>query len=287
MEQQSYPGKAKWAKIMHVSSSGYYDWKQGRAARKNRREKREHEVLAVFSEGKGHYGAERICGVIRERGGHCSFSTVNRVMKQHNLYSSHCKRKQRSLTDSRAARDHRYENLTKDLEIARPFQVLSSDITYIRTSEGVDYLCQIKDCFSNMILGVCQQERMTADIVLKALENTQKRWKLPAGVIFHSDRGSQYTAKEVKKQIEKYAWKQSWSAVGRPGDNAWSESFFSLLKKEMIHYHHYSSREELRQSCFEYIFTFYNHQRAQKRLGYISPAAFIQRYSSVHSQDVA
>ncbi len=83
----------------------------------------------MFQEGEVHYGAEHICGIIRQNGGHASFGVVNRIMDAHNLKSSHCKRRQRSLTDSRKSRDDRYQNLTKNPIIDRPFQVLSSDIT--------------------------------------------------------------------------------------------------------------------------------------------------------------
>jgi hypothetical protein len=115
----------------------------------------ETQVTEVFEKSEGHYGAERICGVIRKDGGHASFGVVKGIMERHKLISSHCRRRQRSLTDSRKARDDRYENLTDDVTIVRPFQVLSSDITYIRTGEGFDYLCQIRD-------GICIGDSLTS-----------------------------------------------------------------------------------------------------------------------------
>ena len=156
-------------------------------------------------------------------------------MSEEGLKSSHCRRRQRSLTDSRKSRGDEYKNLTKALEMIRPFQVISSDIRYIRTGEGYDYLCQIRDVFSNTVLTSCQAENMKKELVLKTLKAAQDRWHLPVDVIFHSDRGSQYTAAEVKEQVASYGWKQGFSAVGKPGDNVWSESFFSILKKEIVH----------------------------------------------------
>lgn len=101
------------------------------------------------------------------------------------------------MTDNRKARGAGYENLTKGLDITRPFQILFSDISYIRTGEGFDYLCQIRDVYSNTVLASCQAENMKKDLVLKTLKAAQNRWRLPSEVIFHSDRGSQYTATEV------------------------------------------------------------------------------------------
>jgi putative transposase len=113
------------------------------------------------------------------------------------------------------------------------------------------------------------------ELVMRTLNAVQDCWYLPAGVIFHSDRGSQYTSSEVMTQIAGYGWRQSFSAVGKPGDNAWSESFFSILKKEAVHWHFYPTREAARQAIFQYIEVFYNRRRTQKRLGYLSPIQFL------------
>ena len=119
---------------------------------------------------------------------------------------------------------------------------------------------------------------MRQKLVLKTMEQAQKRWYLPKGTIWHSDRGSQYTAEAVKNMTQKYGWKQSFSRVGKPGDNAWSESFFSILKKEIVHWRFYPTRESARQAIFEYIELFYNRRRVQKRLGYRSPIEFLKAW---------
>ena len=241
----------------------------------------------MFEQGNGHYGAERICGIIRENKGHASFGVVKDIMEAHNLKSSHCRRRQRSLTNSRKARDERYKNLTAGLTIDRPFQVLSSDITYIRTGEGFDYLCQIRDVCTNTVLAQCQQERMTKDLVIRTVRAAKRRWQIPKGAILHSDRGSQYTAKAVIDLVTDYGWHPSFSRVGRPGDNAWSESFFSILKKEIIHWHFYPTRDAARQKIFEYIEVYYNWQRKQKRLGYLSPIQFLNKWQKEQASCVA
>ena len=270
--------KAEWADIIGVSRSGYYSWLRERGAREARQKAYESRVKQTFEDGQGYYGAERICGVIRQTGGHASFPVVKRLMKAQGLVSSHCRKKQRSLTDSRQARSDEYVNHLERLEISQPLQALSSDITYIRTDEGFDYLCQIRDVFTNVVLGYCQQPRMTKDLVLNTLITVQNRWHCPPGTIFHSDRGSQYTALDTQKLIASYGWQQSYSRVGKPGDNAWSESFFANLKKEIVHWNHFPTREAARQKMFSYIEAYYNRQRVQKRFGYLSPIDYLNQW---------
>ena len=244
-------------------------------------------MVALFEEGEGTYGVDRICGILRREGTPASYKVIQRIMNLKGLKSCHRVRRQRSLTDSRKARGDEYKNLTKDLVINAPFQVISSDISYIRTGEGFDYLCQIRDVFTNTVLASCQAENMKKELVLQTLQAAQDRWHLPADVIFHSDRGSQYTAEDVMKKVSEYGWKQSFSYVGRPGDNAWSESFFSVLKKESVHWVHFHTREEARQAMFGYIEGFYNTKRVQKRLGYLSPSQWLKEWYRKNAVGVA
>ena len=145
MEEEAQYARAKWAEKLGVSVSGYYAWLQDRERRQRRQQALEDVVVRLFGEGEGTYGVDRICGILRREGTPASYKVIQRVMSQKGLKSCHRVRRQRSLTDSRKARGDEYKNLTKDLEINTPFQVLSSDISYIRTGEGFDYLCQIRD----------------------------------------------------------------------------------------------------------------------------------------------
>ena len=288
METQKQYAKSKWAKSLGVSTSGYYNWLKEREQRREKEDKLRRKVIELFhQEGEGTYGVERTCGCMRRDGLSASFAVVKRIMEQEGLKSSHCRRRQRSLTDSRKARSDTYKNLTRDLEITRPFQVLSSDISYIRTGEGFDYLCQVRDVCTNAVLAQCISRTMKAELVVSTMKAAQDKWHLPEDVIFHSDRGSQYTAQSVTKQAAGYGWQQSFSRVGKPGDNSWSESFFSILKKEIIHWQYYKTREEARQRIFEYIEVFYNRQRAQKRLGYLNPMQYLKQWQEKQLPAVA
>jgi putative transposase len=287
MEEHSEYAAAKWAKMLKISLSGYYAYR----GRKEQKEKAEqayrNKIKEYFEEGRGTYGVDRICGILRKNGNKASYSRIKRLMDEMGLVSIHRRRRQRSLTDSRKARGDGYPNLTKGLEITEPFQVISSDISYIRTDEGFGYTCQIRDVVSNVVLAESMANNMKSDLVVGAIKQAIRRWKLPEGTIFHSDRGSQYTSEAVMSLLKKYGLKQSFSRIGMPGDNAWSESFFANLKKEQVHWWHFKTVNEARQVLFEYIEVFYNRQRVQKRLGYLSPIQWLKQWQQQASKLVA
>lgn len=264
---------------MGISRSGYYNWKRTREKREERECEYAKQVREAFTSGEGTYGANRVCGKLRQEGFSCSFYKVREYMDMQGLYTIHRKRRQKSLTDSRRSRGDGYFNLTKGLDIHSPFQVLSSDISYIRTGEGVEYLCQIKDVKSGIILAQSMENHMRAELVVKTICKATKRWDIPIGSIFHSDRGSQYTSESVRNLLIKEGIRQSFSRVGMPGDNSWSESFFANLKKEAVHWVHFRTRAEARLKIFNHIEGFYNTRRIQKRLGYISPMQWLIRWN--------
>ena len=274
MEEEPY-AKLKWAEALGVSTSGYYSWLLERDSRINRKDELRPFVKKIFKEGRGAYGAERICGILRSRGIRASFPVVSSVMKEEQLVSRHMRRKQRSLTDSSAARDDSYKNLVRDLETTGRFQVLSSDITYIPTAQGFEYQCNIIDVHTKEVLGTSQRSNMKAELVEEAINAMLSRHNLPEGLYFHTDRGSQYTSELIKSLLKRLEWHASYSRVGKPGDNAWSESFFALLKKELVHGANFKTREEARDKVFGYIYDFYNPTRKQKSLGYLSPHEFV------------
>jgi len=261
-----------------VSRSGYYEWKKTRDIRENTVNIYTETIRKIFDESGGSYGVERTCAELRKKGFTASFRRVRDKMVEQGLKSIHLRRRQRSLTDSSRSRGEGYPNLVHDLEITEPFQVLSSDISYIRTKEGFEYLCQVKDVASGIVLAHSMSERMKACLVADTIRQMLKRWELPTGCIFHSDRGSQYTSSLVKELLNSHKIVQSYSRVGKPGDNSWSESFFANLKKEAVHWTHFKTREEARDAMFAYIEGFYNTKRIQKKLGYLSPMQWLEEW---------
>lgn len=267
---------AKWAGYFGVSTSGYYAWRNRKEEAEDKKKTRCEEVKRIFEESGGTYGPERIAGVLRRNGEKASRPTVERYMAEMGLSSIHNRHRTRSLTDSRKARGEGYENLMRDTQVEEPYTAVCSDITYLKTGEGFEYLCVVKDIMSGEVLSEATGSRMTKELVIRAFLGAQARHGLRAGTIFHSDRGSQYTSKAFRELLEQYGIKQSFSRVGMPGDNAWAESFFATLKKECIRWRRFETRDEVRQAVFAYIEGFYNTKRVQKRLGYLSPRQYVK-----------
>jgi putative transposase len=284
-EREEYP-VVKWARFFEVSTSGYYEWKRKRTARRAQERSYREWIRAIFEGSEGTYGAERISAELRKSGQRASYRKVKRAMNEMGLRSVH-QRRVKSLTDSRKARGDEYVNILKNKVITAPLTALSSDISYIPTNEGFLYVCQVKDIVSNTILAEHMSERMTRELVLNTIRAAHKRYHLSSGTIFHSDRGSQYTSNEVKALLSKLGYRQSFSRVGMPGDNAWSESFFSILKKEAVFPVRFQTRDQARHTIFAYIEGFYNTRRIQKALGYLSPAQWLDRYFISYSSVTA
>ena len=265
---------AEWAAFFQVSRSGYYSYTDRREQRRKEKEVRKTEIKRIFDDSGGTYGADRINGIIRKAGGKASYRKTSEYMAEMGLRSIHNRHRTRSLTDSRKARGENFANLVKDGVFEMPGQALCSDITYLKSAEGWLYLCTVKDIVSGEILGEATSDRLKKELVLRAFLNAGARHKIRKDTIFHSDRGSQYTSKLFMNTLRLYGLKQSFSRIGMPGDNAWAESFFATLKKECIHFRQFATREELKQTVFEWIEGFYNTRRVQARLGYMAPREY-------------
>ena len=265
---------ARWAAFLQVSRSGYYDWLKDRECRKVRENSLKERVKKLFVETGGSYGAERICGVLRRRGEKASRPKISRLMNEMGLSSIHNRHRRRSLTNSRKSRGEGYPNLVRGQVFTLPYQAVCSDISYLKTGEGWLYLCVVKDIVTGEILGQATSDNLRKELVIKAFLNAHARHKLPKGMIFHSDRGCQYTSKEFMANLAQMGVKQSFSRVGIPGDNAWAESFFATLKKERVHFNFFPTRAIADFAVFAWIEGLYNTKRAQERLGYISPAEY-------------
>ena len=284
-DHEEYP-VARWVKILKASKSGYYAYMERRERREKEKEATKKAIKKIFDDSGGTYGPGRICGELRKRGEKASYERISGYMAEMGLSSVHNRHRTRSLTDSSKARGEGYPNLVKGQIFDKPYQAACSDITYLKSGEGWLYLCKVKDIVTGEILGESYSDNMKKEIVMKAFLNAHARHRLPKGLIFHADRGSQYTSKAVKELMELYGIKQSFSRIGMPGDNAWAESFFATLKKECIHFRHFETREELKSTVFEWIHSFYNTRRIQKRLGYLSPRDYAMSLLNKNEKDV-
>jgi len=144
---------------------------------------------------------------------------------------------------------------------------------YIATAEGWLYVAAVLDLFSRRIVGLAMSERMTVDLVLNALDQAVNHRRPKPGLLHHSDKGSQYTCKDFQKQLTMYCMIVSMSGTSNCYDNAAMESFFHALKTEHTYFESYATRNQARQSIFEYVEVFYNRKRLHSTLGYCSPMA--------------
>ena len=181
-------------------------------------------------------------------------------------------------TDSRHTLPVAANLLEQRFTVTRPDEVWTTDITYVPTTEGWLYVAAIKDLFAGEIVGRSFGDRMTTDLVVRALEQAVVTRRPTSGLVHHSDRGSQYCSHEYQALLRSYEMRVSMSRKGNCYDNAPVESFWGTLKNELVHHRRYATRAEAEREIGEYIDIFYNRQRRQARLGYVSPAAYTQQF---------
>lgn len=234
-----------------------------------------HRVKALFGKYKCRYGALRIHRQMQQDKDSIppNLKTVAASLQRQGLVAK-AARKFKATTYSK----HNlpvFENLLdQDFKATAPNQKWVGDITYLWTDEGWLYLATVIDLYSRQVVGWAMAERMTADLVCDALQMAVYKRKRPKGVIFHSDRGSQYCSHAYRQLLEKHQIRGSMSAKGNCYDNACAESFFHSLKVEAIHGEHFKTRDTMRQTVFEYIEIDYNRVRLHSANGYQSPVAF-------------
>ena len=168
--------------------------------------------------------------------------------------------------------------LKGDFQAERPDQKWLADITYIPTLEGWLYLATILDLYTRRIVGWAMSSRMTSDLTIDALEMAIRQRRPEAGLVHHSDQGSQYTDSMYQTLLKEHGIQVSMNGIGNWYDNAPMESFFGTLKSELVHHREYRTRDEARADLFFYIEAFYNRRRRHSALGYLSPEAYEQLY---------
>jgi putative transposase len=239
--------------VLEVSRSAYYDWLKRPVSY---REENDKELIIhikeIFDESDSTYGHRRIKKALRKRGIKTSNQRVRRLMKENGLISV-LKSKYKATTNS----NHNYpvapNLLNKDFKANRINQKWVGDITYIATQEGWLYLAAIEDLYHKKIVGWSLDGRITKQLTIKALEQAIRRERPPKGLIFHSDRGSQYAAYDYQDKLKENGIMQSMSAKGDCYDNACMESFFATLKKDLVHRKRFKTREEAKLAIINYI----------------------------------
>ena len=265
--------------VLKVSRSGYYAWKiRPVCAQATQRTELISEIHAIHADGERHvYGSPRVRRELLKRGYRVCENTVAKLMNSEGITSSTAKKFRVSTTDSNHSLPVAENILDRDFTAEGPGQKVVSDLTYISTAEGFLYLVCMIDVYSRRVIGWSMSHEMTTDVFLSALEMALGRLGVKEKFLFHSDRGSQYCSAAFQAALARHEIRCSMSRKGNRWDNAVSESFFASLKKELVYQQNYATREEARQSIFQWIETFYNRTRLHSHLGYMSPEQFEQQ----------
>ena len=269
---------AKACELLEVSRSAFYDWHQHRpSARQLADEALGARIQVIFDDSRGTYGWPRVHKELRRQGVHASRKRVARIMRQKGLVGR-CRRRSTRTTFSNP------ETKAADL-IKRAFgpgtveldRVYVSDITYIWTWEGWLYLATVIDLSSRRVVGWSMADHMRTELVADALGMAIAARHPAPGLIFHSDRGTQYTSKEFTDLLAEHEMVQSLSRPRQCWDNAVAESFFSSLKEELIHRQSWPTRAQVRRAIVDYIEVFFNRRRLHSSLGHLSPSEYEAR----------
>jgi transposase InsO family protein len=259
-------------RVLKQFRSGYYAWcNRPASARTQENAILSHQIQHIYDTSRQSYGSPRIKAALVAQGWTISRQRVLRLMAKLGI-SARSKRKFKVTTDSKHAWPIAENHLDRDFTTTEPDRVWVADMTYIWTAV-------IIDLFSRRVVGWSMAEHMRTEVVLTALAAAlgQRQPDL-SGLLFHSDRGSQYASGEYQEALQQATIRVSMSLRGNCWDNAVAESFFGTLKTELIHPRIFSTRTVARTVIAEWIEVFHNRQRLHSTLGYLSPVQFEDNY---------
>ena len=267
---------ALMCRVLGVSRSGYYrSRRQGLSAREQANVRLLEEIRIVHARSRGIYGSPRVHRDLVKRGHGCGRHRVARLMAKGGI-AGKVRRRYRSTTRQSRTVKAAPDLLQREFTAMRPHQVWTSDITYLWTDEGWLYLAVILDVFSRAIVGWATSVQINAELVCIALQRAVWQYRPGMRVIFHSDRGSQYTSKMFRNLLAKQEVPFIQSNGLSCYDNAVTETFFHTLKTESVDFEHFRTREEAPRCIFDYIEVFYSQHRLHSSLGYLAPAERLQ-----------
>ncbi len=265
-------------RILSVSASGYYAWLDRPLSKWAQEETRlEVEIRAAHKRTRQVYGAEKLQHDLAEHGIRVGICRIKRIRRKLGIRCKQ-KRKFKATTNSKHTLPVAENILDQQFKVVAPNKVWVSDITYVPTDEGWLYVAGHKDLCTGNIVGYAMGERLTRNLVSQSLIRAVAAKRPPEGLVHHSDRGSQYCSHDFRNILEQYGIIASMSRKGNCYDNAPMESFWGPLKQELVHHRRYRTRQEAMRDITEYIEIFYNRQRLQPRLGFLSPVVYEQRF---------
>jgi len=271
LEHQIFWTVSGLCRALQVSSQGYYAWlKRPLSPRAQANQELDPKIKEIFDQHKSRYGAVRITEELKAQGETASENRVAKRMKVLKLKAKQAK-KFKVTTDSQHNKPVAPNLLEQDFNSLRPNQKWVGDITYLWTQSGWLYLATVMDLYSRKIIGWSMSNRINKELVCDALIMALWRRHFPKNIIVHTDRGSQYCSDKYQQLLTDNHLICSMSGKGNCYDNSAMESFFHSLKVECTHEHHFLTREDAKQTVFDYIETYYNRIRRHSNNDYLSP----------------
>ena len=262
---------------VRTSAAGYYAWcTRPESPRSADTRTLLSAIRVIHQESRETYGSPSIWDALIKQGHGVGEHRVARLMRQEGIRAKTVK-KWRATTQSNHRLPVATNTLNRQFTVTHPNRVWAGDLTYVWTTEGWLYLAVILDLYSRRVIGWAMGHRLTVELAEQALTMALANRTPRAGLLHHSDRGSQYAATSYQRLLGEHGITTSMSRTGNCWDNACVESFFGTLKRELVYHRHYATREEATQDIFEYIEVFYNRRRRHSTLGYYSPAEFEAR----------
>lgn len=264
--------------VLDVGSSGYYDWKRRQVTPSSRQlgdEQLAELIVEIHEFSMQTYGYRRIRAELARRGVSVNAKRVRRLMQLKGI-QGHTPRLKRRVRQLEAIGVHAPDLVLRDWNPDAPNKLWVADITYIRTWQGWLYLAAIMDAHSRRIVGWSMQPHMRTELVQDALDMAITRRRPAAGLIHHTDHGSQYTALTFGAELRKHKIEASMGRVKTCYDNAAAESFFATLKKDLVNRYSWPTRHDAQTAIFDFIERWYNNQRLHSTLGYRTPVEFEQ-----------
>jgi putative transposase len=269
---------------MQVSPSGYRAWsKRTPCCRDTENTRLTERICSLFRASGETYGSPRLWDDLKQAGERVSRKRVARLMRLAGLRATMPKR-WITTTDSKHAFPVADNSLAREFGCKTPNAKWSADISYIWTRQGWLYLAVILDLFSRRIVGWATSQTIDRALVLSALKQAQRQRKPSAGLVCHSDRGSQYASHDYQRALTNAGIVCSMSRKGNCWDNAPTESFFATIKKELIHRCQFANRADAHKAIFAWIEIWYNRKRKHSALGYLSPEAFERKHQKEQEQ---
>ena len=263
--------------VLQVSPSGYHKWLKNKVSFRVKENQRILEIIKFHhNKSKATYGLPRIYAAMRKEGIGVNKKRIARLMKVNNIKAK-TKRRFRVTTVQNTKAQASENILKQNFTALSENKIWTGDITYLWTKEGWIYLSVVMDIYSRKIVGWSTDRSLSTGLVVRALMMALVHRNPERGIIFHSDRGSQYTSISFRELLKSYGIVQSNSSTGNCYDNAVTESFFHTLKTELTYWEKYQTREEAKRSIFGYIEINYNRRRLHSSLGYLSPVEFEEK----------